>query len=87
MLSWWLGRLDHSMIFVLIAGSFTPFTLLDLMGPESRNLFLTSWGLALGGSILMLAWYDMPKWLTAIVYISVGWVAVFDFVIQFFVSR
>jgi len=72
----WMRRLDHSMIFCLIAGTYTPFALLVLDGPLSTAILIGVWGGALAGILLNLAWVDAPKWVTAAVYLAVGWVAV-----------
>jgi hemolysin III len=72
----WMRRLDHSMIFVLIAGTYTPFALLVLHGSLARAILIVVWAGALGGIVLNLLWIRAPKWLTAAVYISLGWVAV-----------
>jgi hemolysin III len=75
----WMRRLDHSMIFVLIAGTYTPFALLVLDGSLSKAILIVVWAGALGGIILNLLWTSAPKWLSAVVYISLGWVAVVAF--------
>jgi hemolysin III len=75
----WMRRLDHSAIFVLIAGSYTPFALLVLDGALSTVILIVVWAGALGGILLKLVWIDAPKLLTAIVYIALGWVAVAAF--------
>jgi hemolysin III len=72
----WMRRLDHAMIFVLIAGTYTPFALLALHGSFSTVVLLGVWGGALGGIILQLVWIDAPKWLSAVVYIALGWFAI-----------
>jgi hemolysin III len=72
----WMRRLDHSMIFVLIAGTYTPFSLLVLHGTLARAVLIVVWAGALGGIVLNLVWTTAPKWLTASVYIALGWVAV-----------
>jgi hemolysin III len=72
----WMRRLDHSMIFVLIAGTYTPFSLLVLHGNLARAILIVVWAGALGGIVLNLLWTSAPKWLTASVYIALGWVAV-----------
>ena len=71
-----MRRLDHTMIFVLIAGTYTPFAMLALTKPLSTILLIVVWGGALLGAVLKLVWIDAPKWLIAAVYIGVGWVAV-----------
>jgi hemolysin III len=75
----WMRRLDHSMIFLLIAGTYTPFALLVLDGPLATAILIAVWGGALAGIVLNLVWIDAPKWLTAIVYVALGWVAVIAF--------
>ena len=75
----WMRRLDHSMIFFLIAGTYTPFALLALDGTISTVILVVVWAGALGGIILKLAWIDAPKGLIAAVYIALGWVAVAAF--------
>jgi hemolysin III len=72
----WMRRLDHSMIFVLIAGTYTPFSLLVLDGPLATAVLIVVWAGALGGIVLNLVWITAPKWLTATVYVALGWVAV-----------
>ena len=72
----WMRRLDHTMIFVLIAGTYTPFALLVMEGTLAEVVLIGVWALAVGGAILNLAWWDAPKWFTSLVYISTGWVAI-----------
>jgi hemolysin III len=72
----WMRRLDHSMIFVLIAGTYTPFSLLVLDGTLATAVLIAVWAGALGGIVLNLVWVTAPKWLTATVYVALGWVAV-----------
>jgi hemolysin III len=73
----WMRRLDHTMIFFLIAGTYTPFALLVLDGTLATAILIGVWGGALAGVILNLVWIDSPKWVTATVYISLGWIAIF----------
>jgi hemolysin III len=75
----WMRRLDHSMIYLLIAGTYTPFALLVLDGGLARAVLIAVWGGAAVGITLKLLWPDTPKWLTASVYIVLGWVAVIAF--------
>jgi hemolysin III len=72
----WMRRLDHSMIFVLIAATYTPFSLLVIHGTLAEAVLIVVWAGALGGIVLNLLWTTAPKWLTATVYIALGWVAV-----------
>ena len=75
----WMRRLDHSMIYVLIAGTYTPFALLVLQGGLARAILITVWSGAALGIALKMLWPDTPKWLTAAVYVALGWVAVAAF--------
>jgi hemolysin III len=68
----WMRRLDHSMIFVLIAGTYTPVALIALKGSLANTLLIVLWLGALGGVIFKLAWIDAPKWLFAAVYAALG---------------
>jgi hemolysin III len=72
----WMSRLDHSMINVLIAGTYTPFGLLAVSGTVAALLLGVIWGGALVGIALHLLWVDAPKWLSAAVYVVLGWVGV-----------
>ncbi|HUB72768.1 MAG TPA: hemolysin III family protein [Solirubrobacteraceae bacterium] len=68
----WMRRLDHSMIFVLIAGTYTPVALLALKGALAHTILLVLWLGALGGVVFKLLWIDAPKWVFAIVYVALG---------------
>jgi hemolysin III len=68
----WMRRLDHSMIFVLIAGTYTPVALLALRGSLANTILIVLWVGALGGVVFKLAWIDAPKWLFAAVYVLLG---------------
>jgi hemolysin III len=69
----WMRRLDHSMIFVLIAGTYTPFALLALRGGLADALLVAVWAGAAAGIVLKLAWIDAPESLVALVYVLLGW--------------
>jgi hemolysin III len=71
-----LRRLDHSMIFVLIAGTYTPFALLVLDGTLSTVLLVGVWACAIAGSIMELALADASKWIMAVICVGLGWVSV-----------
>jgi len=75
----WMRRLDHTMIFVLIAGTYTPFALLGLGPDESRLLLIVLWTSVGLGMILRLCWLTAPKWVTAIVFVIVGSIGGFTF--------
>ena len=72
----WMRRLDHTMIFVLIAGSYTPFALLVLHGTLGLAILIAAWSAALAGALFKLLWIDAPGWLAAATYISIGWIAI-----------
>jgi hemolysin III len=73
-----LRRLDHSNIFLIIAGTYTPFAL--LMPPEqARTLLLIVWTGAVLGVLFRVLWAGAPRWLYVPVYVMLGWVAVFYF--------
>ncbi len=75
----WMRRLDHSMIFFLIAGTYTPFALLVLNGPFADAVLAVVWIGAVAGAIVEMVWIEHPKWVAALVYMSLGWVAVVAF--------
>jgi hemolysin III len=72
----WMRRLDHAMIFVLIAGTYTPFALLAIEGSIGDVILIVVWAGALAGVVLKLVWIDAPKGLIAGAYVALGWVAV-----------
>lgn len=72
----WMRRLDHAAIFLLIAGTYTPFGLLALSGAWRWTVLPIVWGGALAAIVLKLAWVDGPKWLTAALGIALGWAGV-----------
>ena len=72
----WMRRLDHSMIFVLIAGTYTPFALLALPQPLSDVVLFGVWGGAASGILFTLLWIGAPKWLTAAAYVALGWFSI-----------
>jgi hemolysin III len=71
----WMRRLDHSMIFVLIAGTYTPVALLALSGTLGRTVLIVVWAGAGAGVLFKLVWIDAPKWLLAAIYLALGWVS------------
>ena len=75
----WMRRLDHSMIFFLIAGTYTPFALLVLNGTLATAILVVVWVGAIAGAIVEMIWIDHPKWASALIYLSLGWVAVVTF--------
>ena len=72
----WMRRLDHSMIFVLIAGSYTPFAVLVLHGSLALAILVAAWAGALVGVAFNLVWRNAPTWLRSALYVGLGWIAV-----------
>jgi hemolysin III len=72
----WLRHLDHAMIFVLIAGTYTPVGLLVLEGPLATWVLVVVWSGAVAGIALNLGWRQAPGWVGVVVYVALGWVAV-----------
>ena len=71
-----LKRVDHSMIFILIAGSYAPFCLVALSGKIGMNLFLAVTICAVVGIGFKLCWVTCPRWLSSTMYIGIGWFAI-----------
>ena len=74
-----MKRLDHSMIFLFIAGTYTPFSLLLLDRPTATWVLSIVWGGAVTGVALKMAWPRAPRWLSVPLYILLGWTAAFVF--------
>jgi hemolysin III len=72
----WLRRLDHSMIFVLVAGTYTPFALLVVEPALGWTVLGVAWAGALAGVVISLVWIDAPRWLSAVLYFALGWVSI-----------
>ena len=72
-----LRKLDHSMIFVLIAGSYAPYCLISLSNYKGSIFFIIISSLALLGIFFKLIWFNSPRWLQTSLYIVLGWAAVF----------
>lgn len=72
-------KLDHMMIFVLIAGSYTPVCLIVLGGNLGYKLLALVWGIAIVGMAIKACWVTCPKWFSSIIYIAMGWVCVLVF--------
>lgn len=73
----YLRRLDHSMIYVLIAGSYTPFCLISLRGSKGWILFTIISAMAIAGVLFKMIWFNSPRWISTLFYIGMGWMAVF----------
>ena len=71
-----LRKLDHTSIYFLIAGSYTPVCLIALRGPWGWSMFGVIWALAVAGLCMSLTWINCPRALTSTVYIAMGWIAV-----------
>jgi hemolysin III len=73
----WMRRLDHSMIYLFIAGTYTPITELALRSTSRVVVLAVVWAGAVGGVLLNLAWPRAPRWVGVPIYLALGWVAVF----------
>lgn len=74
-----LKKIDHMMIFVLIAGSYTPICLITLKGRTGTILLALVWSIAIVGIILKAFWVFCPKWVSSVLYIGMGWTCVLAF--------
>jgi hemolysin III len=74
-----MKRLDHSMIFLFIAGTYTPVAVLAMDPATARWVLTVVWGGALAGVVLKMVWPHAPSWLAVPIYVALGWVAVFVF--------
>lgn len=74
-----LKKLDHIMIYVLIAGSYTPVCLITLSGAGGTSLFLLVWAVAFLGILQCIFFINCPKWVSAVLYIAMGWLCIFSF--------
>lgn len=74
-----LKKLDHAMIFVLIAGSYTPVCLLVIGGKTGVTLLAMVWSVGILGIIFKMCWINCPKWLSSVMYIAMGWMCVLAF--------
>jgi hemolysin III len=72
----WMRRLDHAAIYLLIAGTYTPFGLLALSGAWRWTVLSIVWSGALAAIVFKLAWVDAPKWASAVIGVTLGWVGV-----------
>lgn len=72
-----LRKLDHSMIFILIAGTYTPVCLISLHGKLRWIMFISIWALAVIGVLFKMVWFNCPRWLSTLFYVFMGWIAVF----------
>ncbi len=75
-----LRRIDHMMIFVLIAGTYTPVCLVSLEGKVGTILLSLIWGIALAGIFMKIFWMGAPRWLSTMIYVIMGWLSITAFV-------
>lgn len=74
-----LRKLDHVMIYMLIAGTYTPICLIPLGGTlVGKVMLVVIWAMAILGSLFTLFWISMPRGLTAVIYMVMGWTAIFS---------
>lgn len=74
-----LRKLDHMMIFVLIAGTYTPVCVIVLGGTVGYSLLALVWGIALAGILIKAFWITCPKWFSSAIYIAMGWICLLVF--------
>lgn len=74
-----LRRIDHMMIYVLIAGTYTPVCLVPLRGAWGWSLLGSIWAIAIAGIILKGFWMNAPRWLSTLFYMGMGWLVVIAF--------
>lgn len=75
-----LRRIDHMMIFVLIAGTYTPICLVTLAGKWGTILLAAIWGIAIAGVFMKIFWMGAPRWLSTTIYVVMGWLSLTAFV-------
>jgi hemolysin III len=71
-----LRRVDHTMIFLLIAGSYTPYCMITLREGQGFMILMVVWSLAILGLGLKLIWLDAPRWLSTALYVGMGWISI-----------
>lgn len=74
-----LRKIDHMMIFILIAGTYTPVCLIVLGNKSGYRMLSLVWGIAIVGIIINALWINCPKWFSSLVYIAMGWICVLAF--------
>jgi hemolysin III len=72
-----LKRIDHMAIFIMIAGTYTPYCLIGLKGSLSWLMFSIIWAIAIVGILIKIYWLHAPRWLSTLLYVSMGWAAIF----------
>ncbi len=71
-----MRKLDHIMIFVFVAGSYTPICLITLKGSIGNKMLMLVWSITIIGTFIKLFWITAPNWVSSLLYIAMGWVAV-----------
>ena len=71
-----LRKIDHMMIFILIAGTYTPVCLIVLGNRSGYRMLSLVWGIAIVGIIINALWINCPKWFSSVIYIAMGWVCI-----------
>ena len=74
-----LRKFDHMMIYVLIAGTYTPICLIALGGKSGLLMLILIWSLAIIGNLITAFYINCPKWLSSVIYIAMGWTCVIAF--------
>lgn len=74
-----LRKVDHMMIFILIAGTYTPICMLVLGDGTGRTMLALVWGIAIIGMLINALWITCPKWFSSLIYIAMGWICVLAF--------
>lgn len=74
-----LRKIDHSMIFILIAGSYTPICVITLKGSMGYRMCAFVWAVAIAGILVKFLWINCPKWFSSLIYIAMGWICIFAF--------
>ena len=74
-----LQRIDHIMIYIMIAGTYTPITLIVLDGYLGWAIFTVIWSVAALGILFKLVWFNAPKWVSLMLYLTMGWLALIVF--------
>lgn len=75
----YLKKLDHMMIFILIAGTYTPICVIAIGGRQGMTLLAVVWSIAIIGIVFKAFWVTCPKWISSVLYIGMGWVCVLAF--------
>ena len=70
-------KIDHMMIFIFIAGTYTPILLISLNSPLGNSLLILIWLIAILGILFKILWWNAPRWLYTLLYIGMGWIAIF----------